>query len=311
MNIKILTFLVLTSTQSLLIAMLNLFGLLIILKSRYGSIKNVKQQQQQRHQQQIQQQQRQSFPTINQPRQQQTTLNLKLIVALFLSHVGLGISRLVVDLLMKLGNSKNHTSNTCIQIFGLAQYSFSCLEIGFTVIISIERYLTIRFPLNFEKNKKLYQRCYFISPLFLTLILSVGSIFSQDIVLFISWIMALLGVLLILITNGLLYLIVQKHNKSITALMVHPSSKLRIDEVQRRKKRQRRSFKICAMITISYVCLWMPYLTFSMFIGANYILWATLDFLAYFNPLLDVLIYLAWMKNTRRTIKNLICSFGL
>ena len=234
-----------------------------------------------------------------------------MIFALFLSHVGLGISRLIVESLMKFPNSKNHSHNICIQVFGLAQYSFSCLEIGLTVIISIERYFTIRFPLNFEKNKKAYQRCYFISPLLLTLILSVGSIFSQNLVLFISWIMALLGVLLILITNGLLYLIVQKHNKSITALMVHPSSKLRIDEAQRRKKRQRRSFKVCAMITISYVCLWMPYLTFSMFIGANYTLWGILDLLAYFNPILDVLVYLAWMKNTRRTINNLLCSFGL
>ena len=232
-----------------------------------------------------------------------------MIFALFLSHVGLGISRLIVESLMKFPNSKSH--NIGIQVFGLAQYSFSCLEIGLTVIISIERYFTIRFPLSFEKNKKAYKRCYFISPLLLTVILSVGSIFSQNLVLFISWIIALLGVLLILITNGLLYLIVQKHNKSITALMVYPSRKLRIDEAQRRKKRQRRSFKICAMITISYVCLWMPYLTFSMFIGANYTLWGILDLLAYFNPILDVLVYLAWMKNTRRTIKNLLCSFGL
>ena len=127
----------LTLVQSVSIIMLNIFGVIIIVGQKFIRITSNENQAQLRH---------------------KITLNQQLIIALYLSHIGLGTTRLITK-----------TAPIFFMVFRVAQVIFSCLKIGFTVTVSIERFLTNRYPLNFEKNKKVYRSCYLIIPLKLSL----------------------------------------------------------------------------------------------------------------------------------------------
>ena len=281
-DLKILYFL--TSAQSSSIILLNIFGVIIIVGQKFISITSNENQTRKR---------------------QKITLNQQLIIALYLSHIGLGTTRLVIKTLLQYAPA----CETFIMIFRIAQFTISSLEIGFTVTISIERFVTVRYPLNFEKNKKVYRRCYLIIPLILSLTTSMTVlVLPRNIIWIMAWILSLLGAVAIFTSNTLLYRIVQQHNKDIATITVQNPVAMQKEDL-RRKKRQMRSFNICVLITTSYVSLWIPYLTFSMFrVGRAIQLWAILDFLAYLNPLLDVLIYLAWTKNTRKVVKHILCQ---
>ena len=226
------------------------------------------------------------------------SINQLLILALFCAHFMVGLMRLGYHFTSLYDKSKKLP-----RIFSASMVLSCGFEVLYTTIIPVERYLSIRFPFHSALKEKLYRKIYFIlSPLFLTAFFALTMFYTGFILPFA---VIVLGILVILVCNLLLYGIVNKQNKHIDSTMVHGSSVKEKEEKDRRRKIQNRSFKICALMTLTYVFLWVPYIAFTFILETNKELlmyYHFISFLAYLNPIIDVLIYMIWNKEMRRTL---------
>ena len=249
------------------------------------------------------------------------TINQLLILALFCAHFLVGFSRFSYHV-MVLSFGKNKLA----QIFDLGLMFFVGIEIIFTTFIPIERYFTIRFPFHFVANETFYRKLYMIiAPLTFVLLIG-GLMYVFGFIIPVAFNM--LGVLLILVCNFLLFRIIRQQTKKIIATTVDKAAavisttssrqkddlenRCKENEENRRQKLQRRSFKICAFMTLTYVFLWIPYFILRFLYDSNRDLYRMyfeiISVLAFLNPIIDVLIYLSWNTDTRKTLKSIFCK---
>ena len=238
----------------------------------------------------------------------QFSINQKLILVLFGVHFCLGFTRLCHHTAILICGEKAKVVKYCF----LTQQLISSLEIIYTTVIPIERFVTIRFPFHSRTYEQRNQRIYlFVFPLVMVCLFIV-SISYSGFGIILPFTLIVSGILTIILCNILLYRIVRRQTKQIAmtrcSLPENWTENCKKPEIQdRRRGIQKRSFKICSLMTLTYVLLWVPFL--SSFYLAKFevyksvLLTNILGFLAYLNPIIDVLIYLFWSTETRRTLR--------
>ena len=214
------------------------------------------------------------------------SLNKELIFTLFVTHTLQGLTRFIYEILL----FRFDYYNVAASIFGYGQYFLSGLEIGFILMITLERYVTVRFPLEFEIKKNLYRKIYFVTPFVVTFTAFSVSFYDPEV----AWFLSIVVGIIIILTNVLLYRIVSEQTRRICLFVVHPDQSTQTKIRKKWRRRQNRAFKICFLLTFSYVMLWIPYLTVRNFIPFTSTTWLVFDFLAYLNPIIDAFIYLRW-----------------
>ena len=242
------------------------------------------------------------------------SVNQSLILALFCAHFMVGLTRF-----------SYHTTFICLGYKTLARILEVCfmtilfIEMLFTTFIPIERYFTIRFPFHSASNEAFYRKFYLgIIPVTFTILVGVLKYLFGFIVPIVC---SVLGILTILVCNFLLFRIVRKQTKKIVATAVcspkianiiqnsiRRTKPRQISESERRRKLQKRSLKICALMTLTYVFLWVPYFIFNFLyqnVNENVygIYFGIVGIFSYMNPTIDVLIYLLWNTDTRKTLR--------
>lgn len=222
---------------------------------------------------------------------------LVIILLLFIAHLGLAVMLFAKGIIIfgKL--------NTPTTIFNEGQFIFSSLEVSYTVMLSLERFLHVRYPFHYRRHENVYMFVFLLTPVILCVIsLALSPRFL------ISFVFILLGGLIVLVSNIYLYYTIRKQSFKIKSTMVHRNTKQQIEGESVMRRKQMRSLKICAFMTLTYCLLWFPFSLLHASPTANetVILLRRIFYLfAYLNALTDVFIYLTLCRNARRVLRLL------
>ena len=182
------------------------------------------------------------------------------------------------------------------------------LEIGLTIMLSVDRCIAVRKPFFYSRLGKKHAAFSFAILLALVSISFVLMLFSRFDGFLIASILTTLGGIFILIANVLLYRSVKKQCDFIASTIVESNEERLQLEQNAIRKRQLRSLKVCICITISYLLSWFP-LMFAVGIysilkierGAD-----TLVVLGMTNGIWDVLIYFKLNEKAKRRLLVLL-----
>ena len=182
------------------------------------------------------------------------------------------------------------------------------LEIYFTIIQSIERYVAIRKPFFYARLAKFHAILFLSVTSILPLAFCVGRIYTQATLIF-GCLITILGGIFISATNIFLYRSVKKQCKEITKTIIDRSEQRQKDRRKVMRKRKLRSLKMCIYITISYLLTWCPLVVFAIahvmgWLDIYYITAATL--IGFSNGIWDVLIYFYFNEKARRVLNQLL-----
>jgi len=236
-------------------------------------------------------------------------IHITIIFSLFVAHLGIGFILFFRSILF-LMKPRNQTFDLLMDIMSFGQFIFSVFEISFTITLSFERFIHVRYPFHYKSHEKLYTALIFLIPLLLiaftfTLYTTVG----LEMAILGPLVMSLVGAAAVLVSNVYLYQIIKKQNIHIASTMVYNSTTQQNEEQNAMRKRQMRSLKICATMTSTYVFLWLPYIIAAFIAKERYnkvstdIFW-TLQFFAHMNAVTDVYIYLLLSNEARQVLKD-------
>ena len=246
-----------------------------------------------------------------------------LLALLFFTHALSGITNIVWLLLQHVFAMESLPMMIMDKLIHLVSGMVICN----TIIISVDRFLAIQKP--FLYQQKLQNRqCGVLTILTIVLLPTCFAMLrwvSNSIAYTFGYTLVLLGLVIVTVTNFILYRLVKQQCHNIASLIVTTSSSSNHDERHQNKakqqkealkKRQMKSLKVCSFIALTYLLTWVPLVTFLLakesvpvlkqfnrnFIHVN-------EIVAYMNGFLDVFIYFYLNKQARRTLSSCCCFF--
>ena len=187
---------------------------------------------------------------------------------------------------------------------------FYASAVGFTLLLSIDRYLAVKKPFYYATLTKKFVVLSCIMNFIVIAGFKVTESFSKLVRAFLLPIVVVVGIT-IGILNSILYNEVKKQYKKIALTTVHDLSQDSTKHSKYLKKRQMRSLKICTLITITYILFWVPY-TFVVClfeIYNNFLVWKIrrcFEIFALLDSIIDVAIFVALNRDVKNQIYKLI-----
>ena len=241
--------------------------------------------------------------------QKKLILNQVIIFCLFISHLCLGVVQFCHATTIIAGTSDEDKYN----IPNHFKVFLCSLEIMFTIVLSVERFMAVKFPFYYTRHEKTIGRILFTIVIFLSFTALTLFLFYKKLVM-IPVLVTFLGGIVIFVSNVSLYRIVKQQRRKILCTMVHNSDEKQNEESKTIKKKQLKSLKVCVSMTATYVVLWVPFVTVSLLNVRLYSVSLTkiasiLEPFGYLNAICDVLIYLVMHYEAVRRIfkKSLRC----
>jgi len=230
-----------------------------------------------------------------------------IILCLFISHVCLGVVQFMHATTIISGTS----DKDIINLFQSMKVFFSSFEILFTVIMSAERFIAVKYPLSYTRHEQIFTGILFSSVAFLSIVALMLFLFYKKL-LFLPLLATLFGGVIIFVSNMSLYRIVMQQQRKILSTMVHNSDDRQNEENKTMRKKQVKSLKVCVFMTATYICLWIPFVavTFSItYYDSHHLvkIASIIEPFGYLNAICDVLIYLVIYSEaksiTKKTLK--------
>ena len=236
-------------------------------------------------------------------RQSKMIFNNVLLGFLFMSHLLAG----AVNALQVIFEVKGETHLALLAVSIL--YFLTSLEITFTITISLERYIAIQKPFLYGRLTKTHGACVIVAAPIFSAVFIILQQFSA-VVFLVGFGAIFLGAVSIIITNLHLYRSVRGQCVRIKSLTVADT---RAEVTQHKadvNKRQLKSLKICLLISVSYVCTWVPLSIYMVVLKTTPGIVLTLypDVLGFSNGIWDVLIFFYLNKTARRTLHAMVCK---
>jgi len=177
----------------------------------------------------------------------------------------------------------------------------------------VDRYVAIKKPFHYQKLTPRSAVLVISLAVFIALIHIVPSYLFNTTYIAVSFII-ILGTVFLCISNLVLYHEVKKTCTKIASTIVHDTQ---LDELHLRcgvKKRQLKSLKICILIVLSFLLLWLPFLFVSIMRRVKEYVdlkpYGILDvkrelhLVANVNGILDVIIFLSINKQAKNVLKK-------
>ena len=235
-----------------------------------------------------------------------------LFCCLFISHIFTSIMYLVTGTYITLNSRLSlfrHSSLLFIRDFWYA------LAVSYTVLLSFDRCLSVRFPYFYHNLTEKYCICCISIPVVLNIVFTVWRWFSTGAYLFLMvWI--ILGILIVNSANLLLYNSVKRQCREIAATIVVSDTSSQQQQQQRQTTRERslKSLKLCICVASSLIMIVVPASVFLLLRRLDtsnsqiYLLSSSsiiVQTLASSNSLCDVLTFLHFNSEA----KNLVVRF--
>ena len=197
----------------------------------------------------------------------------------------------------------------------MARDCFISLEINFTILLSFDRFVAVRKPFFYGKLTSRHGAAAIAVAIGLTIFFTAWRTVSTKAYMA-AFFVVIIGAVLIIVSNFLLYRSVKRQCRQIAATIVDKSSQQQHDKRQEIRKRELRSLKVCLFIASSYILTWVPLIivqTLHNFQKANEkdvisveILIKFLAILTFTNGIWDVVIFFALNLKARTKLLMLL-----
>ena len=221
------------------------------------------------------------------------------LLALFISHLSYNLLMITYWVLYWL-----HIKfpDFMIQLQAL----FISNQMCYTMMMSIDRYLAVRYPFWYDNLSIGYiYKC--IGVIALLCVVFTIITYLSNVAYILGTVILLFGSTILASINIILYQTVKKHFKSIQSLSVHETPSAAIGEEEKLKKQRLRSLKMCSVIVCSFVFLWTPFIA-CVFGFNNKTISPTwfysAKFLAHFNPVCDFVVLVVFNREMKDSIQK-------
>lgn len=225
------------------------------------------------------------------------------LALLFASHFTTGAAILTISIL-KLAAAHYNVVN----LIELIRDCAISLEVNFTILLSFERFVAVRKPFFYAKLTTRHGAAAIGVVLALTAFFTVWRTLSTKAYIS-AFFVTIIGAVLIIVSNFLLYRSVKRQCRQIAANIVDKSSKQQHDKRQVIKKRELRSLKICLFIASSYILTWVPLIIVQTIFQNNPSMVLLVKFLAiltFSNGIWDVLTFFALNFKARTKLLTIL-----
>ena len=224
-----------------------------------------------------------------------------LIGLLFLSHIWAGLLNILSTVFEVEGKMDIHL------LMVTFLYFFTAVEVGFTITISLERYISIRKPFLYEKLTKIHGTCAIAAAPLGGGVFILCRHFSTTAYL-VGFSMIIIGAVIVTVSNIYLYGSVKRQCTRIKSLTKANSRQEEMVKKSYVTKRRLKSLKICLLISVSYIFTWVPLAVYMLLLKTNSGVVLTLfpDVLAYSNGIWDVVIFFYLNKTARRHLSKML-----
>lgn len=210
------------------------------------------------------------------------------LALLFASHFTTGIALLITSIL-NLASAHDNV----VSLLELIRDCSISLEINFTILLSFERFIAVRKPFFYAKLTTRHGAAAIGVVLALTAFFTIWRTISTKAYIS-AFFVAIIGAVLIIVSNFLLYRSVKRQCRQIAATIIDKSSKQQNDKRQGIRKRELRSLKVCLFIASSYILTWVPLIVIqTIFQNDDSILFKFLAIVTFTNGIWDVFIFFA------------------
>lgn len=239
---------------------------------------------------------------------------------LFASHIFCGLLNICVgvveyDSKRIPGNNiiNDLDNNTIKNAFHMSRDLFGGLEVIFTILISMERYVAIRKPLLHGNLNAKHGLLVILFAIAIPIGFSVWRSFSASAFLVVSAV-TFMGAITVTVTNIALYRSIKRHSLHISRNMVAGSSENTI--IQRQKleleHRKLKGLMICVFISTTFLVSWFPVgikfmVKFLLRINKQRFYWdVVFSIVVFSNSFWDVFIYFYNKKSARQALLRII-----
>lgn len=234
------------------------------------------------------------------------TFNNILIGLLFLSHILAGLLNILSTVFEVERRIDLH-----LQVL-TTLYFFTAIEVGFTITISMERYIAIRKPFLHQRLNKVHGACAITAAPLGASVFLVCRHFSATAYL-VGFSLIIAGAVLVTVSNIYLYSTVKRQCTRIKSLTKANSRQEETLKKAYVTQRRLRSMKICLLISVSYIFTWVPLAIYMLLRKTidGIVLTLFPDVLAYSNGIWDVVIFFYLNKTARRHLSKILRLDGV
>lgn len=183
------------------------------------------------------------------------------------------------------------------------------VEVLTTITLSIDRYIAIRKPFMYQKFTKKHGYLVVSMIFFLSILHTIPAFLFKTTYIAISSLI-IIGCIAICICNYRLFKEVKQQCKQISATIVHRDQKSELELKNKINLRLLKSLKMCLVIVLTFLMLWMPYLVILVLTKkkiTNDFLYKLMELIANLNGIFDVLTFFMFRSQARQMILELLC----
>ena len=254
-----------------------------------------------------------SIVTILKSKTLRTKFNNLILSFLFISHFITGLCNILIVVLLIVQLPINVTHMVLIQ-----RDFYYVLAFLFTVLLSIDRYISVRFPLFYQTLSRKYQISSVFVIILIDVVFTVWRELSNSGLIFLI-VLATIGVTIANVANIFLFRSVKRQCSAIATTIVLDNTSTQHNRQQQQRnatmRRSLKSLKLCIFVALSLLLVVIP-----TFVRPSLVKFSTklvvengsldkimfISIVAYSNGLWDVLIFLFINSEARKKLLNLI-----
>lgn len=183
------------------------------------------------------------------------------------------------------------------------------IEVLTTITLSIDRYLAIRKPFLYQNLIKKHAYFTISMILFLGILHTIPAFLFETTYIAISFLI-IIGCIAICICNYRLFKEVKQQCKQISTTVVHRDNETKLEMKNKINMRLLKSLKMCLVIVLTFLMLWMPYLVIVVLTKKKiikYFLYKMMELIANLNGIFDALTFFMFRSQARTIILKLFC----